>query len=58
MRVINTIEIETAVEKLFVKANYFLPESLCKCITDSKRGETSELALSVLEKIEEMVYNN
>ena len=53
MRIINTIEIEKAVEELFIRANYFLPDSLCECIKNSKKTETSPLALSIIEKIEE-----
>ena len=53
MRIINTTEIEKAVEELFIKANYFLPDSLCECIKNSKKTETSSLALSIIEKMEE-----
>ena len=53
MRFINTSEIENAVEKLLIKANYILPESLARRIEESKMAETSELASSMLSKLTE-----
>lgn len=51
MRVINTSEIEMAVEKLLIDANYILPESLAKCIEKCKKTETNQLAASMLSKL-------
>ncbi|MBQ7398928.1 MAG: fumarate hydratase [Clostridia bacterium] len=55
MRIINTLEIEKAVEKLFIEANYTLPQSLCECINNAKNGENSAVAKSILEKLEENI---
>ncbi|MBQ8759554.1 MAG: fumarate hydratase [Clostridia bacterium] len=55
MRIINTLEIEKAVEKLFIEANYTLPQSLCECINDAKNYENSAVAKSILEKLEENI---
>ena len=53
MRTINTLEIQKAVEELFIKANYFLPDSLKGKISSSRQNESSPVAASVLEKLEE-----
>lgn len=55
MRIINTNEIEEAVEKLFIEANYFLPESLYSCIKNAGANETNPLAESILSKLEENI---
>lgn len=55
MRIINTSEIEKAVEELFIKTNYSLPESLCDCISKAKSCETSTVASSILNKLEENI---
>ncbi len=53
MRIINTSEIEKAVEKLLIEANYILPESLARRIEECKKAETNELAGSMLSKLTE-----
>ncbi|MBR2021686.1 MAG: fumarate hydratase [Clostridia bacterium] len=55
MRIVNTSEIEKAVEELFIQANYTLPESLGKSISLAKSCETFSSAVSILEKLEENV---
>ena len=55
MRIINTSEIEKAVEKLFVDSNYALPESLCKCIKNALADEDNELAKVILTKLEDNI---
>ena len=51
MRIINTIEIEKAVEKLFIEANYILPKSLSDRICKCTENESNPLAKSILEKL-------
>lgn len=51
MRIINTDEIKTAVEKIFIDANYIIPDSISKCIDDCTCNEKSEIGISVLNKI-------
>ncbi len=55
MRVINTNEIETAVEQLFIIANYTLPDSLCSCISNAIKNEDNQISKSVLTKLCENV---
>ena len=56
MRVINTSIIEQTVEKLFIEANYKLPDSLCNCIKEAESNEENPLAKSILGKLTENVY--
>lgn len=51
MRTVSTEEVEEAVERLFVKANYFLPDSLKNAIEKAKDAEDNALAKSVLGKL-------
>ena len=51
MRVINTSIIEQTVEKLFIEANYKLPDSLCNCIKEAESNEENPLAKSILGKL-------
>ncbi len=51
MRIVNTVEIENAVEKLFIEANYNLPESLFNCISKAEISENNPLAKSILGKL-------
>ncbi len=51
MRIISSEVIENAVEKLFIKANYFLPESLESLIKDCESMEEKPLAKSILHKL-------
>lgn len=51
MRIINTGIITDAVEKLFIDANYIIPESIEKRVGDFSKQEDNELAKSVLEKL-------
>lgn len=51
MRIINTKEIGIAVEKLLIEANYFLPSSLEKRITECYESENNVLAKSILGKL-------
>jgi len=51
MRIINSIEIENAVERLFIEANYSLPDSLKNKIEECKEVETDALACSILGKL-------
>ncbi len=53
MRVITSQEIEIAVEKLFIEANYKLPPSIEKKICECKTSETDALAKSILDKLSE-----
>ncbi len=53
MRIVNTLEIENAVEKLFIEACYTLPPSICKRIRECKSNEGNELARSILQKLSE-----
>jgi len=55
MRIINTKEIELAVEKLFIEANYTLPDSLIDCIKQAKDDEENHLSSSVMEKLIENI---
>ncbi|MBP3580910.1 MAG: fumarate hydratase [Clostridia bacterium] len=51
MRIISSEVIENAVEKLFIEANYFLPESLECCIKECESTEENPLAKSILHKL-------
>ena len=51
MRTVDTSEIRKAVEKLFIEANYVLPESLADRIRECERCESNALARSVLSKL-------
>lgn len=51
MRTVSTEAVEEAVERLFVKANYFLPDSLKNAIEKAKDAEDNALAKSVLGKL-------
>ena len=51
MRIINTGIITDAVEKLFIDANYIIPESIEKRVGDFSKQEDNGLAKSVLEKL-------
>ena len=51
MRVVNTNEIENAVEKLFIDANYILPKDVTERIKKSVEEETDVLGKSVLNKL-------
>lgn len=51
MRTVYTEAVEEAVERLFVKANYFLPDSLKNAIEKAKDAEDNALAKSVLGKL-------
>lgn len=51
MRIINTGIIADAVEKLFIDANYIIPESIEKRVGAFSKQEDNELAKSVLEKL-------
>ena len=51
MRIINTDIIQEAVEKLFIEANYKLPQSLCNCIKNACDSENNPLAKSILGKL-------
>ncbi len=53
MREINTEIITEEVKKLFIDANYRLPEDAEKLIMDSPKGETNRLACSILERMGE-----
>ena len=55
MRIINTKEIELAVEKLFIEANYALPDSLIDCIKQAKDDKENHLSSSVMEKLIENI---
>ncbi len=55
MRIINTKVVEQAVEKLFIEANYTLPDSLKDCIKQSIDNEENQLSSSVLEKLIENI---
>ncbi len=53
MREINVIEIEQAVEKLFLDANTFLPDSLENRITECAQRETSSIAKGIFGNMKE-----
>ncbi len=53
MRIVNTKEIESAVERLFIESNYNLPVSLLNCISYAEANENNPLAKSVLGKLRE-----
>ncbi len=55
MRVLSTKIIEEAVEKLYIEANYFLPQSLCNCIGQCANDEDNELAKCILHKLEDNI---
>ncbi len=52
MRTVSVKEIEDAVEKLFIKANYVLPDSVCDAIVRSYEDESDERAAEILKKLE------
>ena len=51
MRIVSTELIEKEVERLFIDANYILPDSLSRCIERSVIDEDNALASSVLNKL-------
>ncbi len=51
MRVVSTELIENAVEKLFIEANYKLPDSLESTISKSIDNESNQLAKGILNKM-------
>ena len=51
MRIVNTEEEENAVEKLFIQANYSLPDSLIDCINKAETDEDNQLAKNLLGKL-------
>jgi len=51
MRIVNTEEVENAVEKLFIQANYSLPDSLIDCINKAETDEDNQLAKNLLGKL-------
>lgn len=51
MRVINSQEIKNVVEKLFVEANYSLPQSLCDAIHSCAALEDNTIAKGILSKM-------
>ena len=51
MRIINTETIKNAVEELFIKANYILPQSIKNRIDECILEENNDLAKSVLNKL-------
>lgn len=51
MRIINTREIEDAVEALFIAANYTIPDSLRDSIKVARNTDDNPLASSVLDKL-------
>ena len=53
MRIVNSDEIKQAVEKLFVDANYFLPESLENRLHSCFECEKNALAKGILSKLED-----
>ena len=55
IRRIEAKEIVSAVKTLFIEANHRLPEGVRACISNAKREETSEMASSVLELLEENI---
>lgn len=55
MRKVNTVEIENAVERLFIDANYILPDSICNRIDECKVNENDIVAMSVLEKLSQNI---
>ena len=52
MRKVSVTEIENAVEALFIKANYVLPESVCKAVSEARKCESDERAGEILKKLE------
>ena len=53
MRVVKSGEIEAAVERLFIEANYSLPVSLENRIKECEADEQNELACGILKKLSE-----
>lgn len=53
MRVVKSGEIEAAVERLFIEANYSLPVSLENRIKECEAYEQNELACGILKKLSE-----
>ncbi len=53
MRIINTSLIEEAVEKLFIDANYYLPQTLSDRIEQCLVCEKNDLAKSILNKLKD-----
>lgn len=51
MKKINVNEIIKCIEKIFIEANYSLPDSVCNAIECAKGAEDSQLACSVLQKL-------
>lgn len=53
MRIVNVKQIEDAVKELFIRANYVLPQSLCRKIAEFRACETDTRAANILGKLEE-----
>jgi len=53
MRIINTNLIKEEVKRLFIDANYVLPEDLSLTIAEAEKSETNPLAKNVLMKLRE-----
>ncbi len=55
MREISTETIKKETEKIFINANYILPDSVCTAINNAKKNETYDLAASVLDKLNQNI---